>query len=451
MSVVSFAAGDPRDRSTQWRVRTGHVLLFALVLFAVGNLGRIPFLNLGERQAPILINDLCVGAVLMAGALAMGNARSIRLNDVALAALVFAGIGALSAFAAIPRFGLSWFEVIASLAYLARWLFYFALYVVVINCLRATDVEGTWMMIERVLLFMAVFGMVQAAFLPNFAFIVYPELGPREFDAQRNRLVSTILDPNIMAAMIGVVLLVQLSRMAFGVKVATWKPLLLASALLLTLSRGGLFSFGVGALVILAVKGVTKGFAKLGAIVIGLMLLALPWLIPFANQYARFTFSDDSALARLITWQRAIGAFLESPWFGIGFNTYGFVQEHRGFERLAAQSYSAEGGLLFIAVMTGIVGLAVYLVMLWLVLRRCRRGWLDRRATPSERGLFLGVGAATVAILVDSIFVNSLFMPFVMELLWVMWGLTFVAAASARARRSEGISFAPIASVTQHA
>lgn len=439
MTVVSFAADEPRDWSTHWNVRTSRVLAFALVLFAIGNLGRIPFLNLGERQAPILINDLCVGAVLVAGALAMANARVIRLNDVAFTALLFAGIGALSAVAAIPKFGLTWFEVLASLAYLARWLFYFGLYVVVINCLRGGDVEGTWLTIERVMLVMAAFGMVQAAFFPNFAFIVYPEMGPKEFDAQRNRLVSTILDPNIMAALIGVVLLVQLSRMSFGVKVVLWKPLLLVAALLLTLSRGGLLSFSVGALIVLAVKGVPKRFVKLGTVTLALLLMALPWLIPFANQYTRFTVGDDSALARVITWQRAIGAFLESPWYGIGFNTYGFVQEHRGFERLAAQSYSAEGGLLFVAVMTGLIGLAVYLVMLLFVLRRCRRGWVDRRATASERGLFLGVGAATVAILVDSIFVNSLFMPFAMELLWVLWGLTFVAAGAARARRTESI------------
>ena len=190
---------------------------------------------------------------------------------------------------------------------------------------------------------------------------------------------------------------------------------------------------------------------KLGAIALALMLLALPWLIPFANRYMRFTVGDESALARIITWQRAIGAFLESPWFGIGFNTYGFVQDHRGFERVASHSYSAEGGLLFIAVMTGLVGLAVYLVMLWLVLRRCRRGWLDRRGSPSERGLCLGVGAATVAILVNSIFVNSLFMPFVMELLWVMWGLVFVAVAPTRLRSSDKIPFAATRSVAVRA
>jgi O-antigen ligase len=411
--------------------------MFALVLYGLGNLGRIPLLDLGGRQAPVLINDLCVVAVLFAGLLAMGNARSLKLDDVTLAAIVFVAIGGISAVAAMPKYGLSWFEVMASLAYLARWCAYFGLYIVAINCMAAVDIERVWSTIERVFLAMAAFGIVQAVFLPDFAFLVYPESAAREWDAQGNRLVSTVLDPNIMAGLIAFVLLVVLARMAFGVRVAVWKPLLLFAALLMTLSRGGLLSFVIGALIVLAVRGPTKQVGRFAGIVAALLALTAPWIAAFANQYARFSLSDGSALARVVAWRRALGAFAENPWFGVGFNTYGFVQEHRGIERLGAHSYSSEGGLLFIAVMTGLVGLIVYLLMLWFVMRRCRRGWADRRGTAEERGLFLGVGAGTVAVLVDTLFVNTLLAPFMMELLWVTWALVFIAAGASRARRTE--------------
>jgi hypothetical protein len=446
VSVVSFARSDRHEWvETGYLIRPAQVLQFALLLLAVGNLGRIPLLDLGQRQAPILINDVCVGAVLLAGALAAGRARSLKLNDVALSALLFAGIGAISAVSAMPRFGLTAFELIASLAYLARWLVYFGVYIVVINCLRSNDVEPAWNMIERVLLLMAAFGVVQAIFLPNFAFIVYPDAAASEFDAQRNRLVSTILDPNVMAGMIGIVLLIQLSRLAFGVIVPFWKPLLLFASLVMTLSRGGALSFFVGVLFVLSVRGLTKRTLKLGTLVLVLVALASPWIARFAAQYTRFSVTDGSALARVYTWQRAIELFLDNPWFGVGFNTYGFVQEHRGIERVGVASYSAEGGLLFIAVMTGLVGLLVYLGMLWFILRRCKRGWVDQSATPAERGLFLGVGAATVAVLVNTIFVNTLFIPFVMELLWVLWGLTFVMSVSLRERTQASASIAQVA------
>lgn len=415
---------------TRWTFKPSRVLLLALIVYAIGNIGRIPVFDLGAREAPIMVNDLAVGAFLLAGALAMGNARSVRLNDVALAAIVFAGIGALSAVAAVPKFGLSWFEVIASLAYLARWCFYFGVYLVVINCLRPEHVEPTWTTMERTMLLMAAFGIVQSAFLPDFA-LMFKSVA---WDRQGNRLVSTILDPNIMAGLIDVVLLVMLARMAFGVRVPLWKPLLLLTALLLTLSRGGILAFGLGAAVILAVRRPTKRMAKLAAIVgVGIALVS-PMLIEYANKFTRFSVTDHSAMARVGAWIAALGAFAESPWFGIGFNTYGFVQEHRGYERTGANTYSADGGLLFVMVMTGIVGLWVFLAMLWFVIRRCRLGWLRMDATPAERGLFLGVTAATVAAIFQSTFVNSLFVPFMMELLWLCWGLSFVTWQALRAR-----------------
>jgi O-antigen ligase len=178
----------------------------------------------------------------------------------------------------------------------------------------------------------------------------------------------------------------------------------------------------------------SKRVMRFAGLMLMLTLVSLPKLIEFAGQYARFGISDASAQYRVATWLRALGTFADHPWFGIGFNTYGFVQERRGFERLGTAAYSAEGGLLFIAVLTGIVGLAIYLGMLWFVLRRCRRTYRDRRSSPNERGLVLGAAAATVAVLVNSVFVNSLLTPFVMELLWVLWGLSFVTAASVKQR-----------------
>src|SRR5881394_2937644 len=103
MTVASLRwSEDQTWPAERWSVRTSRVLLVALALFTLGNLGRIPLLDLGQRQAPLLINDLCVLAVIAVGAFSIGNARSLRLNDVSLAAILFASIGALAAVAAIP-------------------------------------------------------------------------------------------------------------------------------------------------------------------------------------------------------------------------------------------------------------------------------------------------------------------------------------------------------------
>src|SRR5215212_6512789 len=115
--VISLAADDREElSSSSTRLRPAAVLRVAVLLLVVANVGRIPILQLGDRAAPLLINDLVVGATLATGLLFVLSARSLRLNDVSFAGLLFAMIGGLSAIAAIPRFGLSGFEVVGSLA-----------------------------------------------------------------------------------------------------------------------------------------------------------------------------------------------------------------------------------------------------------------------------------------------------------------------------------------------
>src|SRR5512132_2783493 len=114
-------------------VRPSHAVRAALYVLLAGNLVRLPALTSGAREAPLLVNDLAVIAVLAIGALACVAARRAGLDGPARLALAFAGVGAASAVWAMPRFGLSAREVLFSLAYLARWIVYFGLYLVVVN------------------------------------------------------------------------------------------------------------------------------------------------------------------------------------------------------------------------------------------------------------------------------------------------------------------------------
>lgn len=421
------------------------VLQVAIFFILGANIVRVPLLSVEKSQAPLGVNDLAVFAVLAIGAVVMLRTRSLRLNDVAMAGLLFVAVGALSAVAAMPRFGLSAHELTVSLAYLARWVVYFGIYVVVINCARARDVTPLWRSLEWTLLLFAVFGIVQAAFLPNF-FEMIREEGRAyvDYDPQGNRLVSTVLEPNVAAAMIVTVLLVQVALISSGARVAMWKPLVLLVALVLTVSRSGLLGLFMGGMVVLLSRGLTKRLLKFAVPVMLLTLVALPKLIALAQAYGKTGLADSSAAARLIAWARAFSTFLEHPWFGIGFNTYAFVQQRRGFEVMNNSSYSVEGGLLFVAVMTGIIGLAVYTAMLWFMWRQARRTWRDPHATAEERGFSIGAAAATVAIVTHSLFVNSLLVPFVMEILWILWAFAFLMRRTAvRAALSDDARLSP--------
>lgn len=408
-------------------VKASLIIQAMLLMLLVANLGRIPVLSTGERQAPILVNDLCVGVILGATMLSALRARSLRLDLVTLAGLGFAAVGAASAALAVPRFGLSPFELLVGLAYLARWMWYAGIYVAVVNLVRRDDALAVWSSAERMLLLFAAFGILQSAFLPGFAQLVYPNSRDYyDWDVQGRRLVSTVLEPNIAGAMLLTGFLVTISRLTTGALVARWKILVLFTALVLTLSRSTALGLIAGSAVIVLARGVSKRMIRLLLAIGALLACAAPLLLRFAAGYGKLHF-DASAAARLVSWVRAWQAFRDHPVIGVGFNTFGFVLDRvYGIERLGTASYSSDGGLLFIAAMTGLLGLLLYLVMCGLVVSHCRFVWRSPAATAQERGFAIGVAATLVAMVVDSLFVNSLLTPFVMELLWVQWGLVFV-------------------------
>lgn len=405
------------------------MLRAVILLLIVGQLGRIPVLSTGTSEAPLLVNDVFILAIIgvtLIGALA---AESFRIDAVGGLMMAFATIGFVSALLAVSRYGLSGLQVLVSLAYLARWFVYFTVYLVVINIVRRDDVMSIWKSIETMMLIFAVFGIVQSIFLPHFAQLVYPDSRVYvDWDEQGHRLVSTVLEPNIAGSMIMLTLLVNIAQLAGGEDVAFWKPLVFLAALVATLSRSSFLGLAVGVMVILAVRGVSRRMLRLGVVIGLLFLAALPKLISYAAHFNKLTLSDASAMSRVVAWLRALQMWADHPVFGIGFNTYGYVAERYGGMRAGASSFSSDGGLLFIAVMTGVVGLALYIAMLTIVVRRCRKVWRDPSVSSSWRALAVGIGAGTVAICVHAVFVNSLLTPFVMELLWLLWGCAFVMA-----------------------
>jgi O-antigen ligase len=288
----------------------------------------------------------------------------------------------------------------------------------------------------------AAFGVLQSIALPGFAQLVYPDAQVAyDWDAQGRRLVSTMLDPNFAGALIMMILLVNLARIAFGTRVAAWKPGLLLLALALTVSRSSALAFLLGLAVILAVKGPSKRVLRIMSVAGVVVLPAIPFLVVYAASLGKLTV-DASALARVFSWLRALQIFADNPLIGVGFNTYGFVQRYYGFEVGGASSFGLDGGILFIAVTTGVIGLTLYLSMVVLVLVRCQFVWRDRGNSAEDRGLALGCAAATLALLLHSLFVNSIVYPFLVEALWILWALSRPSRTAARPFRDESGSAA---------
>jgi putative inorganic carbon (HCO3(-)) transporter len=432
VSSVGVAAFAVPRRSLP--MRPAIALQVALLLLIAGQVGHVPFLDTGDRSAPIQVNEFVLAGLLLLGVAAWVSTRTLVIDRVAVTALTFAAIGASSTMLTSQREAFTARETIVSLAYLARWLLYFGVYLYVISWVKERDVRGTWSAIETMLLIFAAFGIVQSIFLPDFAQIVYPDSRAFiDYDPQGHRLVSTMLEPNVAGLFLVIGLLGQLSLIVTGERVARWKMLLLFTALVLTVSRSAVLGLLFGGLVIVAVRGLSKRMIKVTAGVGVLILIALPKIIEIASAYGKFDVGEgSSAAARVLAWVRSVEFFVAHPVLGIGFNTFGPMLNRAGGIAVGAGRSSSEGGLLFVAVMTGVVGLVVFSYMLALVVRRCRSIWRHVDATPYQRGIATATAAITVAVCVHSVFVNTLFATFVMELLWVLWGLTFVIARELR-------------------
>jgi hypothetical protein len=423
-NLIGLGVERPR---TELRVST--ILSFAIATLLIGNLGRIPIFSTGGRDVPILVNDLAVAALIFASAIVMAVRGTFRLDWVSGFALLFAGAGGISAMLAVPRFNLTNFEAFVSIGYLLRWIFYFSIYVSTINVLRASEVNRLWAALEWTILVFALFGIFQSIFLPGFAQIVYPDSRPMmDWDVQGRRLVSTFLDPNFAGAFIDIGLITSLARLATGARVARWKLLVLGVALVLTVSRSSILALLVGGSAILVITGLSKRLMRVVGATVVLVLLALPKLLALALEFHKLSI-DPSAMARLQSWSNGWTVLKDHWLIGIGFNSWGYVSERYGWIRLWSATYGIDGGLFFVLVLTGIVGLSLYLTMLVLIIRNARSVWRDPRMSPGHRGLAIAAAASIPMIVVHSLFTNSLLLPFLMEPLWLLWAIPFVLAS----------------------
>src|SRR6185369_5333946 len=146
---------------------------------------------------------------------------------------------------------------------------------------------------------------------------------------QGHRLVSTWLDPVFAGALIMIGLLIQMGRIAMGARVAAWKPAVLTVALLLTASRAALLGLIAGMALILVVRGLSKRMLRVTVALGALLLVGIPAALAFTGMLNKLRI-DGSALIRVVQWLRAIRVLADHFVIGIGFNTWGFVQERYG-------------------------------------------------------------------------------------------------------------------------
>ncbi len=260
-------------------------------------------------------------------------------------------------------------------------------------------------------------GVVQYIFYPNLRNLYY--LG---WDEHNYRLFSSFLDPNFA----GVSLTLFFVFLSVMIKTSSkYKYLLIAVAVLtfvsifLTYSRSALLMLvTIIVTYLLLVNKKRWIFSFIIFATIGMVLISSTFTTENTN-----LFRTTSSFARIDSYKKAIDTVIEYPVFGVGFNAYRYLQVG-GVSSVTKSKYQDHAGsgvdssLLFVAATTGIVGFVAYVYLWYKIIKNAFS--IYYRYTSR---LSLIVICSCIGLLVNSLFINSLFYPPVLLWLWVVVGL----------------------------
>lgn len=263
-----------------------------------------------------------------------------------------------------------------------------------------------WMIISGLILALA--GFFQLVFFPNLTGLT--DLG---FDPHQGRLVSTFLDPNLLGAFLNICLGLTLWRF-LDTRNRRW--LLVATILVLaiipTLSRSAY-------LMLLAIS-LILGFWQWRQLLIGLIVLIvvmslLPQVHERLSGAIRF---DVTVKARVESWQKGLTIFKAQPLTGVGFNNLRAAYERANLVKVFSQDGGHAGAgndssLIFLLATTGLPGLAI-MTIFW--------GKLVTHLMSARSSGTVILLTILAGLFLDSQFINSLFYPPVMLVLFALSG-----------------------------
>lgn len=335
------------------------------IAFVFGNLYKFSFFSPEVRISAL---DIVV-FVLTILALPLNFKKNRYL---AIPITVFFTLGLISLILAIPVYGRQ--AILVGSLYLARWVVYSLFFASMVQLIKSF----------RITPFLYSLGLI-TAILSLGQYFVFPDvraLTVAEWDPHYYRVVGTFLDPGFT----GLILVFTLIFATIHRHKLLW--ILAYIPFALTYSRSSYVAFLIS-MTYLAWK--TKGwqfFVKI-LLLFTLTLTLLPRAPDGEGVKLERTYSIQ---ARIDSWTTAWKIFIQHPVLGVGFNTYRFAQ---GASLKSHAGAGADSSLLFVAATTGILGLAAYL-------------WYLRRLSRLIPGAYL------LALLVHSVFLNSLFYPAVM-------------------------------------
>ncbi len=385
------------------------LLFIFLALFPFGQLAKIPLNFLNMPSINLYLTDIILFLLVISWIIwkVFDKKRKYHLPPLAKPIFLFSVLALISLLVNLSVFGLK--ESLVGSLYLIRWLFYAGIYFVVFDLRKKLD----WLKWHNKPCFLliigsaiAIFGLIQYSLWPDFK-----ALETLNWDPHFYRLVGTFFDPGftglILALNLFLIIILWLESknkwfLALG--------LIVYSSLALTYSRASWLVFLLGAGLILLTKKAFKVLIGI-AILIAMTFFLLPRPAGEGGKIER-TYTIN---ARLINYEQSLKIAKDNPFFGVGFNNYRYAQRNYGF--LSTDEWQtnhagagADNSFLLVLATTGIFGFLAYL-------------WLWGRVLKENKKNILVV-VSLLAIIGHSLFLNSLFYPWVMVWLWLLLALT---------------------------
>lgn len=385
------------------------------ITFSFGQLLQIPT---GIRDVSFYLADFLVGLTVIVWIIGIRGEISgfFRKIPFAREAGIFLAIALVSLILAF--FKLSYLQVLTGSFYFVRLCSYFLFFSVVCwLVVKGLDMQRLRFLFLLSGFLLVIFGFIQYAIFPDFAaFTIYG------WDPHYYRILSTFLDPNFVGGFytlfITFLVILNISTKS-KLKKNVYRLLTIITffALVYTFSRSSYLAF----LVSMAIISVFRSKRVVLYAVIGLFL-AMVFIPRSAQRVSGAVSVDVTAQARIDSWNRAIEIGSKSPFLGVGFNTYRYVQEKAGlFDKNFDGGHSGAGvdsSILFVFVTTGMLGLTSFMFLLVKMFLYS----LSKVKNSIWAVCFI---SSLGGILVHSQFVNSMFYPWILGWLIVM-GAIFI-------------------------
>jgi putative inorganic carbon (hco3(-)) transporter len=362
----------------------------------------------------VYVHDILLVLLVVASFILVVKSWKFRSGHLIIPILVFIAVAVLSL--TVNAGNLPPGQVAAGSLYLWRWALYAFVYVIIIQ--RSVK-SGWWIKIAYFAgCLFSVIGLSQYFLYPKLANLQY--LG---WDPHFMRLFSTFLDPNFAALFI---VLTLLAGWYFWQDLPLWADIGLTganvAALVLTYSRSGYLAFACGMVLWVTL---TKKWRMLLIFAVFLLIFAA---IPKSPLDVTRLDRTVSSIARIDNWIKSGEMAVKSPVIGFGFNTLEYLKNnplHSGSGGFISRAGAGvDNSILFLIATTGAIGLISYG---WLLVRMCliRPGKKADAKFTKIRVLLL---TSVAAVLVHSLFNNSLFYAWIMIWIWIVAGSAEIMA-----------------------